>query len=665
MSVFTALLSLGALSCNSTPPTTILSVNDPQALAFTNNELFISSTNTDELRVLELTVDLDTREPTDAPNPIYPLSIPVVTRPVVLETDTDGVNPGKYIFVLSAVEQRLGIVDAINKVEVQEVSLPGVPLSMSARTLPGPNGGARVFIGLSNGTQGSIVVVTVPPLSQFPVPGLGIDPSIPPITLANTAPAGLTISPDGSTMAIGDRLADETNADPTQRRGGLIEIPLTENSSGLPVAGTPKRIFVGGPVGKVAYNPASADLSGALIPAGTILYALIEGSGCANGHRCGGIQMVVNGQVPEGAPGQPVLPVFIDGVPTDFAVAGATFNADGSFQLPLLNLPPSAGFGGPTNVPLLLGVPSTNGLIYFVDGLQGRIFDTDENGPSFSPVEHFNPDGTILFVQDGGLPDGGLTDGGGILIVPPDGGDNTGPLDITLSEGSIDGQEVLILYQGPLPGLIGRPGTLTLNGATGTLTDLASDFSSLGVLVQDQVRFEGCDLDGGTARVLDIGPDPANNLTVGQLSLDTSTLACPPAGNVTYSVSAGVNEPYTVAGSTDGLFGRVDHDESFASKPAYFYRPPGYDPTKPGLAFRMGSGDPRPGAGWFFDTGSGINPMTSPGGTTAILPGPIVWAPNLRKFYVGYPGSTVTSQVSEVDPALVVQGSDVNIGQYQ
>ena len=34
----------------------------------------------------------------------------------------------------------------------------------------------------------------------------------------------------------------------------------------------------------------------------------------------------------------------------------------------------------------------------------------------------------------------------------------------------------------------------------------------------------------------------------------------------------------------------------------------------------------------------------------------MAWSPGLSKFYVGYPGSTKGSQLSEIDPALVVRG---------
>src|SRR5262249_9906366 len=151
------LVCAGLFGCNN--PTTTLpgDLASPQALAVSGNELFIASTNTDELRVLELSTDVTARTFASAPNPIYVLSVPVVTRPVALPADTDGVNTGKYLLVLSAVSNRLGIVDVSKKVEVQEVALPGTPLSVAARTLN--DGGARVYMGISNGRHGSIVTV--------------------------------------------------------------------------------------------------------------------------------------------------------------------------------------------------------------------------------------------------------------------------------------------------------------------------------------------------------------------------------------------------------------------------------------------------------------------------------------------------------------------------
>jgi hypothetical protein len=163
-----------------------------------------------------------------------------------------------------------------------------------------------------------------------------------------------------------------------------------------------------------------------------------------------------------------------------------------------------------------------------------------------------------------------------------------------------------------------------------------------------------------------------SELTVAAVGADGHTLTfttdpgCATA-TATYTVRAAGTAPYTVAGSVSGLLGRTQPFALFSSAAQYFYRPPGYDPTKAGIRFVMGSGDPVRGASWVFTVDSGVVPMESLSGASALFPGPIGWAPNLRKFYVGITGSVNSgnSELAEVDPASVIIGTSTNIGEYQ
>lgn len=637
-----ALILCAALAACSTPtsapPADLVS---PQAMARSGEQLFVASTNSDELRVLNLTVDPNTRVFASAPNPLYVLSVPVVTRPFALASDDDGQgNTGAYVLALSAVSARLGVVVAADQKERAEIALPGTPLSVAART----NGaGATVYVGITLGDgRGAIAKVELPAPADLangtPSAQIAYD-------LGQAAPAGLAVSPDGKTLAIGDRLADERAADPAVRRGGLILLELP--------GGAQTRVFVGGPASRVVYNPAAQqhpDVTDggcgveASVPAGKYLYVLVESANCPLGQRCGGVQTLVDGAVPLVA-GVPAQPTRIPGAPTDLAVASSS-DAGGNLHLGAVAC--NAG-GEPA---LMLAAPSTNGFVYFLDGQTGQTFNVNTVGPDAGEVDHLDVDGGLIGTDDG-----------------------TGPLRSTIgvAQGGLESQTVAVVYQGTLPALTDRPATV-LSGSDGgsgdTLVDLAADFPALGVQPGDEVSFAG----GGagcprTATVSGVAPGALTVAASG--AIDPSCY--PEGGTGTYTVRVGTDAvPYLVAGTIEGYLGRAadssaDGGAVFASEIPYFWRGSGYDPDAgvPALQFAMGTGDRRRDVHWEFTVDNGVSAVSAGGGANAIQPGPVVWAPNLKKFYVGYPGSQVGSHVAEVDPALVIPGTSTNIATFQ
>ena len=149
-----ALNLLALAACNTQPTTLPADLVSPQALAVSHNEVFVASTNSDELRVLLLPPDGGVRTFAPAPNPIYVLSIPVATRPVALTPDTDPTGAtGAYVFSLSTVTERIGAVVVADQREEAEVALPGTPLSMVARTVGDGGAGARLYVGLALGKE--------------------------------------------------------------------------------------------------------------------------------------------------------------------------------------------------------------------------------------------------------------------------------------------------------------------------------------------------------------------------------------------------------------------------------------------------------------------------------------------------------------------------------
>ena len=556
------LLAMVLLAAGCSSPTTQLpgDLASPQALVVSGDELFVASTNSDELRVLALQSDPTLRHFAPAPNPIYVLSVPVVRRPVALAADTrDGVT-GPYVFVLSVVQQQLGIVDAKNKKQLATVVLPGAPLSLTAVTVDAQVGSAKVYVGISLGNQrGAIAEVDIASLD-----GLRAASAPPPTArvaylLGRAAPAGIALSPDGKTLAVGDRLADEATLDPASRRGGLLLVDLA--------TGNLSRTFVGGPAGRVIYSPAAASACDAgscadVHAAGDYLYAVVESTSCPSGRRCGGIQTLLAGgdggyqrQVVDDG-GQLAAPVRVPGVVTDLAVASGLPDAGKLFLSGNLA----------TETSLLLAAPSTNGFVYFLDGRTGTAFDVGvADAGETSAVVHIDVDGGRLTDV---VPLGPQLDDGGVAAIP---------------KGGLENQAVLVADQGALPVLEGRPATVV----GGTLTDPAVDFAQLGVQVGDEVDFDGGS--SGCPQLASVASVPATGaLTLTPAPADS---CFPPGGGATYTVRVGTAaQPYLVAGSVVGYLGRVGAGQPFRSTVQYFARVPGiFDPSVPALSFRMGS----------------------------------------------------------------------------
>jgi len=639
MKRFAAIAALVMAGCSA--PTAPLpgDLQGPEALALSGDELYVASTNSDELRVLELTSDPRTRGFASAPNPIYVLSIPVVTRPIALAADTDGQgHAGPYVFSLSSVSARLGIVVTQDKKEEAEVALPGTPLSVAARSTEA--GGARVYIGLALGDQqGAVATVDVPAPGELAAASLAPTVAYP---LGRAAPAGLDLSPDGSTLAIGDRLVGAADGGPA---GGLIFLQLD--------GGGMSRLEVGGPVGRVVYSPAAtrigeacgvievdagppadagADSDGGAeadaglavesFEAGHFLYALVESTGCPLGERCGGIQVV-----DLDADGGPSVghPLQVPGIATDVAVAGSAAVDGPSGDLVL--------GGANCNPTLLLAVPSANSAVYFADGTNGQVFNAPSSpGPSISSEQFIGPDGGPQ-ADAGGGPD--LVDNG------------------VLALGGLAAQTLVIQYEGLLPALVNRTATLS---AADTLVDPAADFPALGVQAGDLLELpQGCS--NTAAVVADAQP---GSLTFAPAVADPG---CFSGG--TYSVRVAGSEPYLVAGSVAGYLGRVAPGGTFTSTTAYAYPQPASQ--GPALSFQMGAGlsNPAPGAGWTYTVFGGVTPLATPGGPNAIRPAQAIWAPSVGRFYVAYPGSALGGQISEIAPELIAPGATNSVVEYQ
>ncbi len=140
-----AILMLGWLGCSQQsvpPPAQIQGTN---GLALFGNLLFITSTETNEIKVLN--VGLVSRDFVRAPNPLEPLSIPVLDRPTDLARDLNYDSRGAevvgpYLYVRGQSSSQISIVGTdltTQLVELKRVLTSGIVTAIAARG-PNPSG---------------------------------------------------------------------------------------------------------------------------------------------------------------------------------------------------------------------------------------------------------------------------------------------------------------------------------------------------------------------------------------------------------------------------------------------------------------------------------------------------------------------------------------------
>src|ERR687888_2332223 len=147
-----ALLAASLAACTSTPTSSVEGIVGPHDVALVGDLLFVTSTDANELRV----VDVSQTSPdwVRAPNPLQALSIPVVDRPVELARDVRWDNNGQeiggsYIYALSENSRDISIVSAASDSLVQKAkwTIPGGLTFTAAAGQGAAEGPSTLFLG--------------------------------------------------------------------------------------------------------------------------------------------------------------------------------------------------------------------------------------------------------------------------------------------------------------------------------------------------------------------------------------------------------------------------------------------------------------------------------------------------------------------------------------
>lgn len=543
--------------------------------------LFVTSSDRDELRVLELKAEQKDRGYLRAPNPIEPLSIPVLPRPQALTRDvlyiqqanpddpTDGQqDSGPYLYVRSNGSTQLSVVASgrdylreLRRLSTNELSqsLPTPstgPVTAFAARGPGADGLSTLYYATQEPTGARLWRVRLPgpeqleadtPLATEPLlegaTGARLPANVAVISLlvlpqSEGGPEQLAVATRGAAGAVGKSYKVNLTA------SSLLEL----NFGGAQVLQLETH-------GKVRYNKKvnrriensqiRYDDEPQVLEEGTRIFGILDPSSCGVPSQCTGVLAVDanTGAVLNDVTGYPMLPI-----------------GSGS-ALPMgLSLATATRLQGVGEVPLLGIVPLSNGQIFFFDGVTLLPFDT----------ANANADAASSFV-----------DVRGASVAAP-----VEELAVEVTEGVTRTDSYVLQYQGILPGM----GSLTVVTQEKPEDPTPPPFQvPANVVAQygvEVVRPEDIlvMLPGG------VGRQPCADLVIsavtpptapGQPAILSTRTPIPEAclDYPTFQVRASGSQPFVLFNTIDGYLARMAAGESFTHTKSYFFHP--YSPEDP------------------------------------------------------------------------------------
>ncbi|MBI5482725.1 MAG: hypothetical protein HY906_27975, partial [Deltaproteobacteria bacterium] len=622
--------------------------------------LFVTSTDNNELRVMDLApASGATRAFVTAPNPLEPLSIPVLDRPGDLAQTSswqlDRSNElwgdrifGTYVFATRPGGAEISVVGADEPKEFREVRrvVTAAPVTATAGWNDGALGVGRLYFATWDGLRGAVYAVDLPPQASV-LRGLAqadLDQRTRLVVsfTGESVAALLPVPPlatrtlDGVPFCAG---TSECLAVATRRAAGAEGRALLLDPSSLAVAG----LAFPGPVRRLetaGCRKGALEAGCGLLP-GLRIFGVLDEERCG-GPQCGGVVAVdtLSGTTAQGfAPaldstGYPMVPVVVG----SGLVMGLALAPGGA-----LTLPPEVGTDGkPRGVEygVLGAVTSSSGNLLFFDAEKLHQIDTD-------PAVAVATTGLYRLPNGESQPDWV----NGPYLVEDVGGALVGA--VRLADGAWRSQTLVTIWEGVIPGFNPLPSS----DADGTR--LRAPGAPLGrVLVGDAVVFLTA-----TGRCVD-GQGTDRDARVTAVGADFLDVDAVPAGctlRTGFEVRAGAAAPYVVQGTLAGYLGRAAPGGTLAYTGPYLVRPSGFDPSVATLHMRFGAPSPAPGrkASWEITIDGNFAPFasdfdSSSVGCLASLPGSAVYDTARQRLFIASPSA---DGVLEVNPFLAFRGA--------
>jgi hypothetical protein len=413
--IFLLALGAGILSgCSeSQTSTTRAELAGTYDLTLVGRYLFVTSSDRNELRVLDL--QASPRNFVPAPNPLEPLSIPVLERPSNLTRDvlyelsdgriTEGTG-GPYIYARSFGAQEISVVGADPAVfqERHRLTTQGLVTAFAARAGdeiirdPRNRGGSVLYYAAQAGLDAKLFRVELPKPEELAKDSV-VTPQALSLNLTGMTVTALLVLPPPADQPGQERLVVATRG--TMGSGGETFRVVVDNA----VATREVTYDFGLPVRLLATHPQADPISDEdwkscffdrdvanrelenpppALAAGQYIFGVLDESSCGGQLGCSGVLAVdaATGARATDATGLPMLPITVGGsLPT-----GLTLGATMDVNLPcLITTPPETDRVVPIVKRALVGiVPASNGSITLFDAVRMRPFDLDAADASSS-----------------------------------------------------------------------------------------------------------------------------------------------------------------------------------------------------------------------------------------------------------------------------------------
>lgn len=689
------LLACAGLSgaCSSSTTTTgVAGLSGTYDVVLSNDLVFVTSSDDDALKVLDLSADPKDFVP--APNPLQALSIPVVERPNALTRDmgfVDGADTaGPYVYARSSGSSKISVV-AADRNRLKQVGDPldagALVTAFAARAPAGEGAPSVLYYAVQTPPSGvtgfacpngavlrqelpgpDVLATAVPPA---PVPVFCLNPREAVSALLVMPQAGQLVVATRSTNNLPPALLGRTLLLTESATGGLASVSV---DLGPGFEGSPVRMLATHPqVVRIPDNKDTPNVDETVrLPAGQFVYGVRDESACGAAAQCSGILAVdsTTGARANDLTGAPMLPITVPGLPTGMAiipygVVKLTFTDNTSTN---------------ATVPLLGIIPSSTGSISIIQASDPREFDLNPNAASVS-VE-------LRDVTEAAV-DRGITDVSSVVSVAQT-VEYTNPADParkavrrTLFEGSVVGNTYRIVYQGIFPTMaslerdLSQPTLFEVDQYTDPQQKVAPD--DIIVLEGDN---EVCATDLVVSAVTPTG-------TGNRVRLETTTPIPDICADLPrFTVRAAGKQPFILINASGDLLSRriapdpdTGEELGYAIPTSYFYHPdgfgtatvqvddvanvppepwtvPAFPPTPPDLVIRVAV----PSAAnrltrsdrFLVTVSSGVQPFsfgvdtatTLVGLSFYTLPGPVAARPGGNLAYIAYPSADGILQVN-------------------
>ncbi|MFP2931265.1 hypothetical protein ACLESO_39965 [Pyxidicoccus sp. 3LG] len=579
-STLAALVACAGLSgaCSETDVRTgIAGLSGTYDVTLVNDLVFVTSSDQDQLRVLDLSADPKQFIP--APNPLQALAIPVLERPDALTKDVgynaEGADlPGPYVYARSSGSSRISVVAAERQrlQQLHQVEARSLVTSFAARSPAAGSTTSTLYYAMQDpdaafeaDTGGARVMRQELPGPDALSPSTVLPEAVPVFCLQpGESIQSMVVMQGAGQLVVATRQS-------SGRSGRTLLItdagPLADCLTPTPPTADLTAGFNNFPVRLLATHPRVAVTETVAIPANRYVYGILDEAACAGARECTGVLAVdmstsPPGQLAKDASGAPMLAIFPPGgLPTGLSLMpGARLRRVQNNGLAIED----------PRIPLLGIMPASNGSITLFSANELRHFDLDDAVDEDGNILPSSvPSASVVLRDRNELP---LTLETTDLVKVTQ--DPTLASDV-LYEGSVQTSVYRFVFQGALQGLVQLP-----RSAEDPRLFEAEAAAATAVAVRpgDLIVLDSADTECATAlTITSVDPVPGTSrVRFGIGPPETVSLPVDCAVLPTFTVRAGGDQPFVLLDGGSSFLSRNVLGTPHSVATDYFYHPQGF-----------------------------------------------------------------------------------------